>query len=162
MSRRGNMRKDIKIIIMLILFSVFALAGEDSVKTLTGINHFVLDDVMYVELETDNLVSYFSSNRIDNNLIIDITDCQLGMPDVPIKPEEKEVSLIQTMQLKDIPPVVRVIIVLNGVQDFTTTSKGNKVVVQIKKEISEEKMENKFEKMMSYSKQHDTISKEKE
>lgn len=156
------MRKDIKIIIMLILFSVFALAGEDSVKTLTGINHFVLDDVMYVELETDNLVSYFSSNRIDNNLIIDITDCQLGMPDVPIKPEEKEVSLIQTMQLKDIPPVVRVIIVLNGVQDFTTTSKGNKVVVQIKKEISEEKMENKLEKMMSYSKQHDTISKEKE
>lgn len=154
------MSKKIKIIILLILVSVFSFAGEDSVKTLKSINHFVHEDLLYIELETDNLISYFSSNRKDNNLIIDITDCVLGMPDVPIKPKQSEVSLIQTMQLKDVPPVVRVIIVLNGAQDFTTTSNGNKVVVQIKKELSEEKMENRLEKMMTMNYPEETNHEE--
>jgi type II secretory pathway component HofQ len=62
----------------------------------------------------------------------------------------EEISLIQPIQLKKNPEVVRVVLVLNGAYDYVPSMKGNKIFIKIKKEeTAEESLEDKLKNLIT-------------
>ncbi|MGM0608052.1 MAG: hypothetical protein ACQESP_06515 [Candidatus Muiribacteriota bacterium] len=140
------MTKKTKIILIIVLSTILLLASEDGAINLNSINTGQTSDSVVVELEFSDTVKKYTTNTQGNNIIVDIVDSNLKMPDVPIQVQVDNLNIIQPMQLKKSPPVTRVILVKNNQAEYTSLSRGNKIIINFLKETdNSERMEKTLE-----------------
>ena len=139
-------RKIVKIILILLLSAVMIFGSAPGTNTLISINTGETPQNVLLELEFNDVVRSFSTSSKDNSVIIDIVDANLGIPDVPVRVNNGDITLVQPMQLKKAPAVTRVIAVMNNNVEWNAVTRGNKIVVNfVKSGSSSARMEKTLE-----------------